>query len=135
MWPCLFPSFTRLNLPFGHIGYADDTTVDDHLFVQYGKSPALKQVRDAAGIEPVRARFRDKMLSLAKAKIPVQCVCCCCSCCTASCWFPVFLSKFTAAFRILVEEYKPEFAEVGVKIDYFDKSGVYDYHIPGFDCP
>jgi len=125
----VYPSFSRLNLPFGHQGYADDSTVNDYLFVQYGKSPAPVQIRDAPGVEPVWAEFRDKMLDLAKAKLPAQCVCCCCSMVTAPCWVPFFISSYTTALEKQVEEWKPKFAAVGVKIEFFNKSGTYSWSV------
>jgi hypothetical protein len=129
VWCCIPPTFQRLNLPFGHVGYADDSTVDDYLFVRLGKSPAPKQVKDADGIEPVWGEFRDKMINTAKSKIPAQCVCCCCSCITAGCWMPMFVNSYKGALKELVEEYAPKKAAVGITMEYFDMSGNYDYAV------
>lgn len=128
VWPCQDPFFQRLNLPFGHVGYADDNSVSDYLFVRRGISPAPAQIRDPT-IEPVWAEFRDKMIALAKTNLPAQCTCCCITCCTAKCWMPLVMGGYKTALQALVEEYKPRFAAVGVLIEYFDKSGNFDYVI------
>lgn len=121
------PTFQRFNLPFGTAGFIDDSAVDDYYFIQKGKSPPPKQLRDVDGIEPLWAELRDQTISLAKAKIPAQCSCCCLSCVTAGCWMSSFLDKYKVALQGLVDEETPKFAAVGVNLEYFDKCGQYTY--------
>ncbi len=127
VWSCMAPTFQRCNVPFGLMGYVDDSAVDDYLFVQKGTSPPPKQVRDVGGLEPLWAELRDETISLAKAKIPAQCSCCCLSCLTVQCWMPCALDKYKAALQGLVDEKTPKFAAVGVDLKYFDKSGLYSF--------
>ena len=127
VWPCLPPTFVRLNLPFGHVGLATDDSVDDYMLVLLGKSPPPAQIKDAPGIDPVWSEFRYKMIILAKSKIPAQCAGCCCSCLTADCWMPPAVSGYATSLQALAEEFSPKFAAAGVKIEFFDKSGNYSY--------
>jgi len=129
VWPCLYPSFKRLNLPFGTMGMVTDAAVSDYHFVQYGKSPAPMQIRGAPDIEPIWGAFRDKMMDLSKSKIPAACVCCCISCCTAAWWQPCFISGYGKALQALIEEQAPHFAAAGVRVEFFDRSDFYSFTV------
>ena len=72
MWSCVDPTFQRFNLPFGTAGFIDDSAVDDYYFIQKGKSPPPKQLRDVDGIESLWAELRDQTISLANLDLDAQ---------------------------------------------------------------
>ena len=41
----------------------------------------------------------------------------------------MLIHAYSTALKALVDEYKPKFAAVGVTIEFFDKTGPYDYTV------